>query len=971
MERPPEPLFDVPTEERAYHPWHGDPRVSERRTSPAAPVERAGPAGPIEPSKTVSAVTEAPGQVLTIGHGPELVLVEDAYVLGPELGMGGSSRVFMARDRRLGREVALKILQRNDPVAVERFVREGRITARLQHPAIVPVHEMGRLSTGEPFLAMKRSTGLPLDRAIAAAEGLEARLALVPRVLTACNAVAYAHASGVIHRDLKPSNVLLGDFDETLVADWGLAKETSAPPDREGGDEASIGSGGSGGLTVAGGALGTPAYMPPEQARGEPADTRSDVWALGAMLYHLLSGAPPYTGESAAEILARVRGGPPPSLRATAPAAPPELASIVHRALAYVPADRYPDASALSDELRAYLAGQRVRAHAYTPRELVSHWMRRHRTLVRAALVSLAVLLAAGAVSFWRIVQEKRRAEVLRVVAETRRDAAEDLVQFVVFKLRDDLTAVGRLDLLASTGERVQEYYERLQSVDTSPGADARLRAAAALELLGDVARERGENEKAAPLQRRALQLRQSVLAETPGDAQRIFAVSTSWSRIAQSEAALGHLDTGGEAARQAFALATQAADKSPEDFLVVRNVYRVAAHASNVLYRGGDADGALRMLQQSRDRLAAYDAGHRSDQSLHELAAAELGLGYMLQTLFRLDEAQRALARSVELWRDLAGRKSDDATVQAVFAGALHISSVVAGRRGDRERGRELMDEAVATRGQLSAKDPTNRTWREIFASTLTDRCQLDADQGRPEHGLPDCARSVEIYRTLVREQPGTVAWREGLVRALSEQSDVARRSGNLDEARRSSLEAIELVRPMHETRAKDTVVRQMWSVAHARAAEAERVRSPLHARQLLETALVDIRAMRAEQPSNARRRHDEVDLVLSRAELDLVLRDLGASQAGLDEARAALEPDRAAKTELGLELPVLRARVALLAHALGMVRGRASSADAELATAFQELAPLRSRLDAEDVAVLARLERLARGRTAKPAHP
>ncbi|HTS82435.1 MAG TPA: tetratricopeptide repeat protein, partial [Myxococcaceae bacterium] len=748
-------------------------------------------------------------------------------------------------------------------------------------------------------------------------------------------------------------------------------KEVQGPGGRDdeppGGEE----SGGSGELTVAGGALGTPAYMPPEQARGEPADRRSDVWSLGAMLHHVVSGAPPYPGTSAGEILAQVRTGPPPPLRTTTPGTPPELGSIVERALAWEPRDRYADASALADELRAYLAGRRVRAHAYTPRELVSHWMRRHRALVRVGAAALAVLLAGGAFSFWRIVQEKRRAEVLRHVAETRRDAAEELVQFVVFKLRDDLTAVGRLDLLASTGERVQEYYERLQSVDANPGADARLRAAAALELLGDVARDRGDQAKAVSLQRRALQLRETVLAETPNDAQRMLAVSTSWSRIAQSEAALGHLDTAGEAARQAFTLATQAADRSPEDFLVVRNVYRVASHASNVLYRGGDSDGALRMLQQSRDRLVAYDARHRSDQTLHELAAAELGLGYMLQTLFRLEEAQRALSRSVELWRDLAGRKSDDATVQAVFAGALHISSVVAGRRGDWERARELMDEAVATRAQLSAKDPTNRTWREIYASTLTDRCQLAADHGRPEQGLADCARAAEIYRTLVREQPRTDAWREGLVRTLSEQSEVARRSGDLDAARRSSLEAIELVRPMRQARPKDTVVRQMWSVAHARAAEVERIRSPSHARQLLETALVDVRAMRAEQPNNARRRHDEADLAISRAELDLALRDVAAAQAGLDEARAALDPDRTATTELGLELPVLRARVALLAHALGTARGNGAAADAELATALHALAPLRSRLDAEDVAVLARLERVARGVTAKPAHP
>ncbi|MGZ6059563.1 MAG: protein kinase domain-containing protein, partial [Myxococcaceae bacterium] len=825
----------------------------------------------------------------------------------------------------------------------------------------------------EPFLAMKRSTGLPLDRAIAAAAGLEARLGLLPSVLAACNAVAYAHAAGVIHRDLKPSNVLLGEFDETLVADWGLAKELSAAAETTSGtpNELPEGSEGSGDLTVAGGTLGTPAYMPPEQARGEPADARSDVWALGAMLHHVVSGAPPYGGDSAAAILARVREGPPPSLRTTTPEAPAELASIVDRALAYTPADRYPDASALADELRAHLAGQRVRAHAYTPRELARHWIRRHRTLVRVGAASLAVLLAGGTFSLWRIVREKRRAEELRVVAETRRDAAEELVQFVVFKLRDDLTAVGRLDLLANTGQRVEEYYERLQSVEAKPGADARLRAAAALELLGDVARDRGDHAGALPLQRRALALRESALSEAPVDARRLRAVSTSWSRIAQSEAALGHSDQARGAGQRAFDLATQAADRQLDDFALQKNVYRVAAHVSTILYRRGETKEALRMVRSARDRLASFDDRRRSDDTQSELAAAELGLGHLLLSVNRLDEAHLALTRSVELWRDLAGRKRDDATVQVVFAGALHVGSSVESRRGEWSQASRLMDEAVATRERLSAGDPANRVWRDSLASTLTDRCQLLADHGQPERGLPDCRRAVDLYRALTQEQRENDTWREGLIRTLSELSDVQRRSGQLDDARRSSAEAIELDRPLLASRPRDAVVRQMWIVAHARAAEAERGHSPAHARALLETALAEVRALRAEQPTNARRRHDQADLVLSRAELDLLLHDLAATGSGLDEARGALEPDRGVQTELGLELPVLRARVALLAHALARARGHPAAADPELATALRALAPLRPRLDVEHAAVLVRLERLAGSRSGSASRP
>src|SRR5439155_23444057 len=174
------------------------------------------------------------------------------------------------------------------------------------------------------------------------------RLALVPNALAVCDAIAYAHSQGVIHRDLKPKNVLIGHFGETVVIDWGLAKDmTAVVPELDDGPfrTASLAPD----QTAVGTVMGTPAYMPPEQALGEAVDERADVYALGALLFHLLAGKPPVTGRSTADVLAQIVAGPLPSLAEVQRDVPPDLLAIVAKAMAFEPEDRYPSARELPD----------------------------------------------------------------------------------------------------------------------------------------------------------------------------------------------------------------------------------------------------------------------------------------------------------------------------------------------------------------------------------------------------------------------------------------------------------------------------------------------------------------------------------------------------------------------------------------------------------------------------------------------
>jgi serine/threonine protein kinase len=268
----------------------------------------------------------------------------DRYAVSGEMARGGLGRILRARDRHLGRQVALKEMLRGGAEAERRFVREALITARLEHPSIVPVHDAGRGEDGAPFYAMKLVGGRALSDVYATATTTSERLALVPRILAVADAIAYAHSQRVIHRDLKPANVLCGEFGETVVIDWGLAKDLDGGAD----EDVSVADTEAVGMprlsashTIGGAILGTPAYMAPEQAAGAEVDERADVYALGAMLYELLSGAPPHRGDTLDDVLRRVISGDLEPLHARAPDVPADLAAIVAKAMGREPGARY------------------------------------------------------------------------------------------------------------------------------------------------------------------------------------------------------------------------------------------------------------------------------------------------------------------------------------------------------------------------------------------------------------------------------------------------------------------------------------------------------------------------------------------------------------------------------------------------------------------------------------------------------
>ncbi|MDP7035476.1 MAG: serine/threonine-protein kinase, partial [Planctomycetota bacterium] len=342
------------------------------------------------------------------------------YQIQRILGTGGMGQVLQVHDERLDRIIAAKTLRYTSSADFQqRFTREAQVTGHLEHPNIVPIHDLEIDESGNHFYTMKRVRGVELatvlqrdlasQNASDSAQLLERRLRIF---LKACDAMSFAHSQGVIHRDLKPANIMVGEFGEVLVMDWGLAKmnwkrktagsgeQKPSEPHEKREEEKCLSS-----LTPQsilstreGQILGTIPYMPPEQANGwiDRLDPRSDIYSLGAILYEMLTGSPPYLGKQSKVVLSAVIKGhlEPPSERRPDLSIPWELEQIVLKAMASNPDDRYQRVEHLQNDLEQFLSGHLVAAARYNLIQVLKKWVGRHKT-VAASLSAITCLLLA------------------------------------------------------------------------------------------------------------------------------------------------------------------------------------------------------------------------------------------------------------------------------------------------------------------------------------------------------------------------------------------------------------------------------------------------------------------------------------------------------------------------------------------------------------------------------------------------
>jgi Flp pilus assembly protein TadD len=400
------------------------------KPDPPPPPDRADQNLPVPPTPRVSAST--PGGEFDLPSFPTALGTPTSSGLRFRVlrahARGGLGEVFVAYDEELHREVALKQIQpryAGDGDSRARFLLEAEVTGHLEHPGVVPVYGLGRHADGRPFYAMRFIKGDTLKDAVDRFHRAEVRgrdpgergLALrelLARFVAVCNAVAYAHSRGVLHRDLKPVNVMLGPYGETLVVDWGLAKVTGRGAGPARGAEAALRPRAADGLsTVVGTVMGTPGYVSPEQAKGEvdAVGPASDVYSLGATLYHLLTGRPPRERESVSAAMKGVS---------------PALRAVCRKAMALKPEDRYGTALALAADVEHWLADEPVSAYREPWAARGRRWVRRHKPAVAATTAAaLAVLLLGGAGAVWLERQQAERREEQARQEERQRQGTE------------------------------------------------------------------------------------------------------------------------------------------------------------------------------------------------------------------------------------------------------------------------------------------------------------------------------------------------------------------------------------------------------------------------------------------------------------------------------------------------------------------------------------------------------------------
>jgi tetratricopeptide (TPR) repeat protein len=662
----------------------------------------------------VAATHTSGSTMVTTEHGVDAIIDPKRYVITRELARGGMGRVSLAEDVVLGRTVAIKELLDTREDLVARFRRELALTARLQHPAIVSIHDGGVWTTGELAYVMRYVTGASLESVIQKTSTLEQRMALLPHAIAVVDAIAYAHARDIVHRDLKPANILVGEFGETVVIDWGLAKDlrssepSSIPTAITSGTDTQVGA-----------VLGTPAYMPPEQAAGETVDARADVYSLGAVLYHVLAGVGPHDGPSIEAVIVKILDGAITPLDKKVSAVPRDLLAIVAKAMARDKTKRYAHAGELSIDLKKFAAGQLVGAQEYSAWQLVGRWIRRHKSVVLATTAALAVTAAMGVASVTQVVHERARAVDAQHEAIAARHDAEDLMDFMLVDLRNGLEPVGRVDLMFGVASHARDYYDRRTVADHHH--------VLARSNLADVLFDQRDDRGALREQVAALAIAETVGIATPHDPHWQPDAAHAHRSIGNLEVSLGNLPAAEREYRASLELDT---DPSAS--------HRGVAHTLRLQGRYDEATAEIIAATNAAAGTAALDPDDSA--RIEDLVQAHLEHGHILTAQERYPAAVVELRTSLELANRLAAAHDDTKSFedQSVAHSALGYALKKA---GDRAAARVELQAAAQIDEGLVRHDPQNANWQRDLVISKNALAKLALED-------KDTPTALAIYR-------------------------------------------------------------------------------------------------------------------------------------------------------------------------------------------------------------------------------
>lgn len=724
---------------------------------------------------------------------PRMTLAGERFRILRSHAVGGLGEVSLAHDEQLNRVVALKEIQdrySTDAAKIARFLLEGEVTGSLEHPGIVPVYAMGQDTEGRPFYAMQFIRGESLREAIrnyhkgnAAADNFNRNSLvfrqLLSRVVDVCNAVAFAHDRGVLHRDIKPENVMLGNFGEALLVDWGMARVIGRPvPESTVERELRPAGPKHFSATREGSALGTPAYMSPEVAAGklDLLGPPCDIFSLGATLYCLLTNQPPLHANSLTELLSKAERCDFPEAIEVNPRVPKALNGICRRAMALKPADRYTSALELAADIERWLADEAVTAYEEPLPERMFRWLRRHRSWALSGAAAICAVTLVSAIAAVWINGLRRQAEALATrEAAARKEAVEKFAQSrrTVDKWLTGFTQAveyypGVQDFRdRMLAEAAENYSQFAQQVSDDP--DLELERGRTLVRLGDVRHNLLETAAAADAYREAAKVFESLPQRgiSPATAQLEAANVLFREGILAAEA--NKTDDAERSYSKAIEALQGLTASEVDSQRLTLSLVDVHNSYGSLLINRRELDGAERQLKQAIDLQSGLVRAQPTDLKLRgPLADARLRMGQLLIERGNAREAVAQIEQAIQDWDQMVALAPDHPEPFQSRA-AARISLAIAWRQlGYYSREGDAYRKAIEDYTALHKSMPDAPLYRENIALTESDLGQLLNEIGRPREAADMLVKTRDQLQALADSLPNLIRCRQELAICL-----------------------------------------------------------------------------------------------------------------------------------------------------------------------------------------------------------